>query len=188
MALRMPRFILGAVVSLLLLCIGAFAAGASEIWLDVPFVKQEKDGCGAASIAMIMQYWQRQLGQSENRISESASILHALYSKPDHGIRASEMVRYFQQNGYRAFAYTGDWADLADQLGKGRPLIAALKAGPGGSLHYLVVAGVDPDHQLVLMNDPAQRKLLKEERSRFEQEWKGAGNWTLLAVPDAQRH
>ncbi len=186
MALRMPRFILAAVVPLLLLRIVAFAAEASEIWLDVPFVKQETDGCGAASIAMVMQYWQRQLGRPENSKSESASILHALYSKPAHGIRASDMVRYFQQNGYRAFEYTGDWADLAQQLGKGRPLIAALKAGPGGSLHYLVVVGVDTDRRLVLVNDPAQRKLLKEERSRFEREWKGAGNWTLLAVPDAQ--
>jgi len=28
----------------------------ARVWLDVPFVKQEKDGCGAASIAMVMQY------------------------------------------------------------------------------------------------------------------------------------
>jgi len=32
-----------------------FAADPSGIWLDVPFVKQEKDGCGAASIAMVIQ-------------------------------------------------------------------------------------------------------------------------------------
>ena len=36
------------------------------VWLDVPFVKQEKDGCGAASIAMVMQYWQAQQGQPAN--------------------------------------------------------------------------------------------------------------------------
>ena len=34
----------------------------SGVWLDVPFVKQEKNGCGAASIAMVMQFWQRQQG------------------------------------------------------------------------------------------------------------------------------
>jgi len=47
----------------------------------------------------------------------------------------------------------------------------------------VVVAGFDQERQLVLLNDPAQRKLLKEDRSRFEQEWKGAGSWTLLALP-----
>ena len=29
----------------------------SGVWLDVPFVSQQKDGCGAASVAMVMQYW-----------------------------------------------------------------------------------------------------------------------------------
>jgi ribosomal silencing factor RsfS len=52
-------------------------------------------------------------------------------------------------------------------------------------LHYVVIAGLDPERQLVLLNDPAQRKLLQEDRSRFEQEWKGAGRWTLLALPEA---
>lgn len=170
------------------LCLRVCEAHATEIWLDVPYVHQEKDGCGAASIAMVMQYWQRQQRESLSGTAEPANILRALFSSSVHGIRASEMVRYFQQNGYRAFVYEGDWNDLARQVGKGRPLIATLKAGSGKSLHYLVVSGVDPDRDLVLLNDPAQRKLLKEERSRFEREWKSAGYWTLLAVPMPQPH
>ena len=39
------------------------AAQQPGVWLDVPFVRQEKNGCGAASIAMVMQYWQRQQGK-----------------------------------------------------------------------------------------------------------------------------
>jgi len=47
----------------LMLCVGGvLSADRPSIWLDVPFVKQEKDGCGAASIAMVMQYWQLQQG------------------------------------------------------------------------------------------------------------------------------
>ena len=30
--------------------------GAAGIWLDVPYVKQTEDGCGSASIAMLLQY------------------------------------------------------------------------------------------------------------------------------------
>ena len=41
-------------------------------------------------------------------------------------------------------------------------------------LHYVVVAGLDEKRELVLLNDPAQRKLLKEDRSEFEQEWQVA--------------
>jgi len=33
------------------------AAGDSGLWLDVPYVHQEKDGCGSASLAMVLQYW-----------------------------------------------------------------------------------------------------------------------------------
>jgi len=50
-------------------------------------------------------------------------------------------------------------------------------------LHYVVVVGVDPEQNVVLLNDAAQRKLLKQERGSFEKEWSAAGRWTLLALP-----
>ncbi len=53
-------------------------------------------------------------------------------------------------------------------------------------LHYVVVAGLDAEQGLVLMNDPAQRKLLKQDRASFEREWTAAGKWTLLALPHAE--
>jgi ABC-type bacteriocin/lantibiotic exporter with double-glycine peptidase domain len=181
---RVMRFIV------LVLWVGGllFAADPSGIWLDVPFVKQEKDGCGAASIAMVMQYWQLRQRRSGNSTAEAAQIQRALHSDAAHGIYASDMERYFRQNGYATFAFAGDWSDLRQHLGKGRPLIAALKPGSMVPLHYVVVAGLDQERQLVLLNDPAQRKLLKEDRSRFEQEWKAAGGWTLLALPEAGSH
>lgn len=179
----MPRGIFRLALLMLGLCGIAFAGDLAGVWLDVPFVKQEREGCGAATIAMVMQYWQQHQGQPASPDAQAEHILRALHSDAAHGIFASDMVRYFQQNGYRTFAFSAEWADLEPQLEKGRPLIAALKPDSGQSLHYVVVAGVDPEHQLVLLNDPAQRKLLKEDKSRFEREWKAAGHWTLLAVP-----
>ena len=174
---------LGAAVVALSVCAGAWAAGASAVWLDVPFVKQQRDGCGAAAIAMVMQYWLRHEGQPARASADAARILSVLGSPAAHGIYAADMLRYFQHNGFRAFAFAGKWDDLDTQLKKGRPLIAALQPQGSGTLHYVVVAGVDDGQQLVLVNDPAQRKLLKEDRSRFEREWRATGDWTLLAVP-----
>ena len=171
-----------------LLCGVLFAAELSGIWIDVPFVKQETDGCGAASIAMVMQYWQQQQGQPVSPFAEPDHILHVLHTNTAHGIYASDMERYFQQNGYRTFEFSGEWSFLKRQLEKGRPLIAALKPDSSRELHYVVVAGLDEENELVLLNDPAQRKLLKEDRSRFEQKWKATGNWTLLAVPEMSSH
>jgi ABC-type bacteriocin/lantibiotic exporter with double-glycine peptidase domain len=168
------------------LCLGGvlIAADAPGVWLDVPFIKQEKDGCGAASIAMVMQYWLRQQGRAIDGSADAAQIQHALYSGQAHGIYASDLQRYFQQRGFRTFAFAGEWADLKQHLEKGRPLIAALKPSSGNvPLHYVVVTGLDWGQGLVLVNDPAQRKLLKQDRSSFEREWSAAGKWTLLALP-----
>jgi ABC-type bacteriocin/lantibiotic exporter with double-glycine peptidase domain len=181
----MPRSILGASILTLVLCGSAFASGATGLWIDIPFVQQQKDGCGAAAVAMVMQYWQRHQGLPANRNAEYAHIDQALLSPSARGIYASSMERYLQQNGYRTFAFAGQRADLEHNLAKGRPLIAALKPGAGLPLHYVVVAGLDPDQHTVLLNDPAQRKLLQEDDLQFEKEWKAAGNWTLLAVPAA---
>src|ERR671936_1558572 len=92
------------VSALLLFCGYAFASAASGVWLDVPFVKQEKNGCGAASIAMVMQYWQRQQQQTRQPSADLEEIQRALYSSEAHGIYASDLEHYFQQHGFRAFA------------------------------------------------------------------------------------
>ena len=173
------------VVLLLWMSNGLWATEPSGVWLDVPFVKQSRNGCGAATISMVMQYWQRQQGRSEDPNAEAARIQRTLYSDAPQGIRASAMETYFQRNGYRVFAFRGEWRDLEEHVKKGRPLIVAVKPGRALPLHYVVVAGFDPERQLVLLNDPAERKLLTEERSRFEQEWNAAGDWTLLALPEA---
>src|SRR5713226_1189957 len=174
---------------LLGVCGALVAADLHGVWLDVPFVKQEKDGCGAASIAMVMQYWQHQKGEPAGQDSDAARIQHALYSARAHGIYSSDMERYFREKGFRTFTIRGEWEDLKQHLDKGRPLIVALKPVAlkpvsGGALHYVVVTGLGPE--IVMVNDPAQRKLLQQGRPIFEREWSAAGKWTLLVLPQTQ--
>jgi predicted double-glycine peptidase len=176
------------VAAILCLCGVELAAQRSGVWLDVPFVKQEKNGCGAASVAMVMQYWQKQPGGIEDAGSDPAAIQRALYSKDARGIYASDMERYFKQHGFRTYTFRGNWDDLKHHLEKGRPLIVALKPLlTETSRHYVVVAGLDPAQNILLVNDAAQRKLLSEDRGSFEKEWNAVGNWTLLALPRSAR-
>lgn len=184
----MPRSFFCLVTLSVLLCVTVGARAQSGYWINVPYVAQTKDGCGAAVLSMVMQYWQRQQGQAVSASAEPETILHALYSRRAHGIYASAMERYLRQYGFRAFAFSGRWQDFADELQKGRPLIVALKPDGSSSLHYVVVVGVNPGRQLVLVNDPARRKLLKESRAEFERDWKATHNWTLLAVPQPPAH
>lgn len=159
------------------------ASDARGIWLDIPFVKQEKNACGAAAVAMVMQYWTQKQGHAIAPAAEAENIESALYSRQAHGIYNSAIENYFRQHNFQTFAINGQWSDLRQHLQKGRPLIVMLKPQHQASLHYVVVAGLDSGENIVLLNDPAQRKLLKVDRSSFEKSWKAAGNWTLLALP-----
>lgn len=160
-----------------------FFTQSSAVWLDVPFFKQEKDGCGAAVIAMVMQYWSRQKTGSTAPV-DMEKIQSALYSKDAHGIYASDVERYLKDHGFSTFAVNGTWDDLQHHLEKGRPLIVALKPMTGQtSFHFVLVVGVDQQAKTVLVNDPAQKKLLKMDQPVFEKEWTSVQRWTLLAVP-----
>ena len=154
------------------------------VTLDVPFVKQAKDGCGAASVAMVMQYWFKQQNRSDQEKVDPDEIYRAMSTQGGRGAFASAMKRYFEQRGFKAFSFQGEWTDLQDHLRKGRPLIVALRSFKGEtSLHFVVVAGLDSGAGIVSLNDPARRKLIKQSRSDFEKQWSGANQWALLALP-----
>ncbi|MGH9860758.1 MAG: C39 family peptidase [Candidatus Acidiferrales bacterium] len=158
---------------------------AGGLWLDVPFIQQKKEGCGAAALAMVMRYWSEKDGRTPPASADADTIYRALHSREAKGIVAAQLARYAEQAGYRAIAFGGEWQDLRQHLAKGRPLIAALQPGRGDPLHYLVVVGIEGGDGAVLVNDPAGRKLERMARARFEQQWRGTKNWTLLALPPA---
>lgn len=170
-----------------MVCLSNMLLAAASLWLDVPFVKQTREGCGAASIAMVMQYWQVLVGAQPGDAADAAKILEQLHSAEGHGIYASAMTKYFDDHGFRAFAFSGTWQDLEHHLQKGRPLIVALAPSHNDKiLHYVVVAGLDED--CIMFNDPADRKLASLDRRTFEKQWSATDNWTLLAVPQSVAH
>lgn len=172
--------VLAGVISLAITLMASEPAG---LMLDVPFIPQDKNACGAASISMVMDYWAR--AQHKPDRSDAAAIQRELYSEKARGIFASDLQRYIERQGFRTFAFRGGWDDLNQQLTKGRPLIVALgDAGRSSPLHYVVVAGIDPGQRLVFINDPARRKAIAADWHEFERDWAITNYWTLLAVPN----
>jgi ABC-type bacteriocin/lantibiotic exporter with double-glycine peptidase domain len=154
------------------------------VWLDVPFVKQEKDGCGSAVVSMVLQYWNERGAGIANR-ADPKTIQKQLYTPTLRGIRASDMERYLKESGFRVFPLDGKWGDLEEQLRQGRPVIVSVQPdGAGHPLHYAVVTGMDWEKDAVFLHDPARGKLLRIERAEFEREWRANRNWMLLAVPE----
>lgn len=163
------------------------ADSAPGKWIDVPYIAQPKDGCGAAVISMIMSYWAALPGASAALPRPGVREIQSLLFVPaEKGIPASAMREYFEHNSYHVYAFRGDWSDLERHISQGRPLIVSLAAsGRGGPLHYAVVAGVDSQRNFVFLNDPARGKMLRISREGFLGEWNPANHWTLLAVPAA---
>lgn len=172
---------------LLLAALVGQAQAPQGVWIDVPFVHQPREGCGAATLSMVMQYWAQQQRRPAGAVSDVATIQRELYAPSQHGILASSMQEYLRAHGFEVFALSGRWSDLETQLRKGRPLIVALRPAGQRELHYVVVDGIDPGRGLVMMNDPAERKLLSQERAGFEKDWSATGDWMLLAVPASAR-
>lgn len=142
--------------------------------LNVPFVPQQKDTCGAAALAMVFRFWDRPVAPDE--------IASALLDPELRGIRGSRLADFARARGFTALAYEGDLEHLRDFLAKGRPLIVAWKVGRD-RYHDLVAVGFDED--AVLVNDPAEGASRRVPLKRFEERWAGAGHWTLLVLPAA---
>jgi len=173
------------VPALLAVALSSAVAVGAGLWLDVPFVRQQAEGCGAATISMVMQYWLKNPPERIPPAADAVRIQHELFNPHAKGIYASDMERYFRQNGFRVFAFRGTLDDLSHHLAEGRPLIVCLQdSGKSGPLHYVVVVGLENQDGIVWSNDPAQRKLLKMDLGNFEKRWRAMHNWTLLAVPE----
>jgi len=161
----------------------ADSGAESGFWLDIPFVRQDKNLCGAASVSMVLQYWQKASpAGSFFEVPSFPHIAEALGSAESKGVLGSQMKAYLASIGYQGFVFKGQWEDIKSHISKGRPLIVGL--GNRGALdHYLVVTGWNDPENVVLVNDPARRKLLKLDRKDFQKAWERTSCWTLLALP-----
>ena len=175
---------MGAFRGALLAAAPALIAAEQLLWIDVPYVRQPPEGCGAAALTMVMRYWQRYDRSIDGEASDTQRIQQGIYSAERRGIPAASMTGYLSEQGFRAFDFAGEWKDIERHISLGRPLIVCLGAGRDGPLHYVVVAGAAPDRALI--HDPVAGKLLPVARREFENRWSGCGNWALLAVPNAR--
>lgn len=150
---------------------------AASFVLPVPFVPQKKDTCGAASLGMVLAYWDRAVPHDE--------IADALVLKDLHGIPGSRLAGFARDRGLRAVAYEGDLDQVHDYVDKGRPLIVAWKVGKD-RYHNVVVTGFDDEEADVFVNDPAKGEHRRVSREKFEERWAGADHWTLLVLPEAE--
>jgi hypothetical protein len=141
--------------------------------LDVPYVPQSEALCGGAAAAMVMRYW--------NEPDVYAERFAHLVDPAAGGIRGEDLLRALREQGWRANAFRGDRAIVAEHLSDGRPVIALIEDRPG-LFHYVVVIGWSAGR--VIAHDPARAPFRLYRQDAFNDAWSKSDFWTLLAVPD----
>jgi predicted double-glycine peptidase len=168
---------------LMLAAAALVAAGTAEVRLEVPFIRQDKDGCGAAAAAMVMRYWSAHGAKVSEQGSDPEVIRARLHSPSARGIYGTELQRYLEGQGFQAFVVNTTLADLEHHLSRGRPLITAIRPRGSRDFHYVVVTGYDGGAGEVILHDSARGAWIREKTAKFDRLWRATGHWTLLALP-----
>ncbi len=158
--------------------------GAASGRLALTFYRQQKDGCGAASVAMVMRYWADASPAARAANPAPEEVYQRLYRPELRGIRLADMKAYLEGKGFEAFTLRGAWPDVEEQVAKGRPIIVGLKKKPAAATHFVVVTGVGEGS--VWLNDPTRKKPNLLKRAEFERQWELADRWLLLAAPSGR--
>jgi ABC-type bacteriocin/lantibiotic exporter with double-glycine peptidase domain len=150
---------------------------------DVPFVHQrDSKDCGAAVLSTVLRYYDPELGQA----GERATIDQALRHKPGEGLAASDLRDYARENGFAAYVFQGKFEDLMHELAASRPVIVGVYkplSSKEALAHYEVFLGYHPEKERVLTFDPAHGPR-ENTLSGFMTEWEGAGEVTLVVMPE----
>ncbi len=147
----------------------------NSFFIDVPFIRQEKNFCGAASLAMVFKYWGKNISQY--------SIADEIYDKSKKGINSETLKSFSEDKGFLAFIYRGELENIKENIKKGRPLIVAVIAKAPSGFHYIVIVGFDENLSLILVNDPYSGKIKEVKLQKFTKRWKKSNYWTLLLLP-----
>src|SRR5262245_21274798 len=87
-----------------------FAPLFAAALLEVSYVPQVKDTCGAASLAMVMRYWEKDVSHD--------AIAGKLLKPELSGIAGSQLQDFARDSGMTATAYVGDMDLVREYLGK----------------------------------------------------------------------
>jgi predicted double-glycine peptidase len=150
----------------------------------VPFEKWlERNYCGPACLAMVLNYWDDKRSFSQRKIADE------IYDSASQATYNSELVLYPRIQGFESFSCQGSLPVLKQVVGKDIPVIVLTK--PVSQIakgHYRVVVGFDEDEDLVIFHDPYFGDRMAMTSEDFLKVWElGKGRnqarWMLAVVP-----
>lgn len=148
----------------------------TAIIANVPFIRQKPDYCGPASLAMVFNFYGRDVTQDE--------IAGDIFSPELKGTLSIAMTVYAFQKGFDVEAYSGGVADLRAKIKTGAPVIVSHRENRLDTrVHYLVVWGFDDGKEVFHVHSDSERALAMSYRA-FIKKWEMADYMTIFIYPE----
>jgi tetratricopeptide (TPR) repeat protein len=150
----------------------------------VPFEKWlERNYCGPACLAMILNSWDKTHSFSQRKIADE------IYDSQSQATYNSELVLYPRTKGYESYSIQGNLPLLKALVGNDIPVIVLTKAIKQiAKGHDRVVIGFDEDEDLIIFHDPYFGDRYAMTSKDFLKVWElGKGRnqsrWMMVVVP-----
>jgi len=161
---------------------GRTDAGWRRIGHLPPVHQKGAQDCGAAALSSVLGYLRPPAAVPA---FDREHIDAALRRSPKEGLSAGALRDYARKQGFHAYVFNGQIADLKHEIDAGRPVIVGVRKPVSEKewrSHYEVVIGYHREQQLVLLFDPALG--VRQDRiAGFVDEWQHAGATTLVVMP-----
>ena len=157
-------------ICFLLLALGV-SIGPSCVIHDVPFVMQDSQYCGPASLSSVMSYYGDPLDQK--------TIGEKVFIPKLKGALITDLENYSRSRGFSTKLGRGQLPDIRKFLSDGKPTIVLVDLGfwVMSKPHYLVVYGCNDEGFLTHNGFKASQLYTYEE---FDRIWGKAGRSFLL--------
>lgn len=142
---------------------------------EVPFIKQTKNHCGPASLAMILEY--------NNRTVDLKELSSQMVTPKARGTYATDLITAVRRQGMIAIKIN-DLKSLLTEVSAGNPVLVFQNVGLSfmPKWHYAVVVGHDLDGPDVILHS-GENKFKKTDMRFFERTWSMTDYWAIVVIP-----
>lgn len=132
-----------------------------NIKLNVPYLAQDYNYCGPASLSMVMQHYGFNISQED--------IGQGIVAQK--GITTSNLVKRAEAYGFSAYVSSCSFYGLLSVVAQGNPVIVRTINSTGNNGHFIVVTGYDMQLGLVYINDPDKPYKSYDSFEDFQRIW-----------------
>ncbi len=178
-------FFLWAVALIIVLITSNVAFAQPHYIKGIYYIKQQdRNYCGPATLAMLMNYWSKEKKYDQHEVAE------AIYDEKTKIAYNSDMVFFPSQEGLTAYSFNSTMEELKKLIDSGIPIIVfqkPVKRVKKG--HYRIVFGYDEEKKAFVLHDPMLGPNKGIRYKDFQELWNfgdnaNMQNWTLAIFPE----